>query len=71
MSSNLEWESVSNTPEYDDNWFTFKENANRYQNIIVDVKSVPISKIDGKITDIGWTVLPVFSPDTYVLSGTY
>lgn len=60
-----------NTPQYDDQWFTFKENANRYQNIIIDIKSVPISKTDGKITDVGWTILPVFSPDNYILSNIY
>lgn len=71
MSSNFDWDSVINTPQYDDAWFTFRENANRYQNIVIDVKSVPISKIDGKIVDVGWTVLPVFSPDNYVMSNIY
>ena len=71
MSSNYDWQSKINTPQFADEWFTFRENANKYQNIIIDVKSVPKSKVDGKITDLGWTVLPVFSPDGYIMSNTY
>ena len=71
MSSTFDWDSVANTPCYVDEWFKFKENSNRYQNIIIDVKSVPISKVDGKITDVGWSILPVFSPDGYVQSNIY
>jgi hypothetical protein len=44
---------------------------NRYLNIIIDVKTVPFKKFDSKITDLGWTILPVFSPDGYVMSNIY
>ncbi|CAD8204694.1 unnamed protein product [Paramecium pentaurelia] len=71
MCSNYDFDSKINTPEYDDAWFKFKENANRYQNIILDIKSVPFSKPDGAISDVGWTILPVFSPDNYVMSNCY
>lgn len=30
MCSNYDFESKINTPEFDDAWFKFKENANRY-----------------------------------------
>lgn len=71
MTSTFDWESVANSPQYSDDWFKFKENINRYQNVIVDVKAVPLSKIDGKIQDVGWSVLPVFSPDGYIQSNIY
>ena len=71
MCSNYDFDSKVNTPEFDDAWFKFKENANRYQNIILDIKSVPFSKPDGAISDVGWSILPVFSPDNYVMSNCY
>lgn len=71
MTSTYNWDSIGNSPQYADEWFKFKENINRYQNIIIDVKSVPITKIDGVISDVGWTVLPVFSPDGYIQSNIY
>jgi hypothetical protein len=35
------------------------------------VKSVPFKKLDSKIIDVGWTILPVFSFDGYVMSNIY
>ena len=71
MSSTYDWDSVVATPQLVDEWFKFKEGSNRYLNIIIDVKSVPFSKVDGVIKDVGWTVLPIFSGDGYVLSNIY
>lgn len=71
MTSTYNWDSIGNSPQYADEWFKYKENINRYQNVIIDVKSVPISKVDGVITDVGWTVLPIFSPDGYIQSNIY
>ena len=71
MTATYDWESVANSPQYEDEWFVFKENINPNQNILIEVKAVPFKKVDSKIIDVGWTVLPVFSKDGYVMSNIY
>jgi hypothetical protein len=39
--------------------------------ILVDLKSISFEKVEPEINDIGWTALPVFSPDGYVMSNIY
>ena len=39
--------------------------------IVVDIKSISFENIDPEFKDVGWTVVPLFTKDGYVLSGLY
>ena len=74
LNSNLDWESPINSPKYNEGFFTWKDQLfNKYLSIIIDVRSVYISgrrdKI--KIEPVGWTIVPVYTPNGYVKSGCY
>jgi len=43
----------------------------RYLHIIIDIKSINFDKVEPEITDIGWTVCPIFKADGYVISNIY
>lgn len=74
MNSNFDWESPLNSPKYNEGFFTWKDQIfNKNLSIIIDVRSVYLSgrgdKI--KIEPIGWTIVPVYTPNGYVKSGCY
>jgi hypothetical protein len=37
----------------------------------MDIKSVPFKNPNATVVDVGWTILPIFSTDGYVMSGIY
>ena len=40
--------------------------------MIVDIKSVSFDKNpEGTITPVGWTIVPIFSVNRFILSGIY
>lgn len=74
LNSNIDWESPLSSPKYNEGYFTWKDQIfNKNLSIIIDVRSVFLSgrgdKI--KITPVGWTIVPVFTPNGYVKSGCY
>ncbi|EGR29433.1 hypothetical protein IMG5_155830 [Ichthyophthirius multifiliis] len=71
LISTLKWSSAAQSPQFDDQWSTFNKEFNRYQCIIVDIKSITFKNINPQFTDVGWTIVPVFTPDGYVQSGTF
>ena len=55
-----------------DGFATFRDiKADRYMHAIVDIKAVSFPKVDVKLENIGWSIVPIFSPDGYVMSGIY
>ena len=39
--------------------------------MIIDIRTVSFDSMEPKISNIGWTIVPIFSPDGYILSGIY
>lgn len=39
----------------------------RYMSVVVDIKGI----VDGKTQNVGWTMVPLFSPDGYALSKAF
>lgn len=61
-----------NIPDYDDVLVQkFKWNSRRYHKIILDIKSLLLSKLNGAIFYVGWTLLLMFSLDNYLNSNSY
>eukprot|EP01016_Furgasonia_blochmanni_P046583 TRINITY_DN6736_c0_g1_i3.p1 TRINITY_DN6736_c0_g1~~TRINITY_DN6736_c0_g1_i3.p1 ORF type:complete len:384 (+),score=76.66 TRINITY_DN6736_c0_g1_i3:65-1153(+) len=72
MNSTLDWDSPISSLRFADGWFNFKDTKlNKNLVIIVDVRTISYAKIDPMMTQVGWTVVPVFSPNGYVMSGIY
>ena len=74
LNSNIDWDSPLNSPKYNEGFFTWRDqHFNKYLSIIIDVRSVFISgrKDKIKIQPVGWTIMPVFTPNGYVKSGCY
>ncbi|KAL4430115.1 hypothetical protein ABPG74_013562 [Tetrahymena malaccensis] len=63
--------SYAESPQFNSEFMYFRNQPfNRYLSVIVDVKAVQLSK-DKQTNTIGWTMVPLFSPDGYVLSGVF
>lgn len=39
--------------------------------MIIDIRTINFDNIEPRIVSVGWTILPVFSADGYILSGIY
>ncbi|KAL4441575.1 hypothetical protein ABPG74_021507 [Tetrahymena malaccensis] len=71
LSSVYVWESAAGSPQFNNNWATFNKEFNRYQVVVVDIKSISFKSVDPKFEDVGWTIVPLFSYDGYVNSGIF
>ncbi len=64
MNSIFDWNSPAISPQFTDEFATFKftveKSFNRFTFVIVDVKSVSLAKVDAEILDVGWTIIPLF-----------
>ena len=61
------------SPSWIEGWVNYKGiDFNRYLNMIVDIRSVSFDKNpEGVITPVGWTIVPIFSVNRFILSGIY
>jgi len=74
LNSNIDWDSPLASPKYNEGYFTWRDQIfDKYLSVIIDVRSVFISgrKDKIKIEPVGWTIMPVFTPNGYVKSGCY
>jgi len=65
--------SPLSSPQFLEGFVTFKDVAfEKNLVMIVDIKTVTFkNKTDPIFSNIAWTVVPLFSPDGYILSGIY
>jgi hypothetical protein len=60
------------SPQFLEGFATFKDiKFNRNLVVVIDIRSVSFPKLEPVFENIGWAILPVFSPDGYVMSGIY
>ena len=60
------------SPRFLEGFATFKDaKFDRNICIIIDIRTVSFAKLEPVIEDVGWTILPVFSPNGFVMSGIY
>jgi hypothetical protein len=72
FTTKIDWNSAMKTPQFLDGFGTFKNvEFDRNASIIIDVRSVHIVKNKPELRPVGWSVLPIFTPDGYVNSGMY
>ncbi len=72
LNSNFNWSSALRSPQYLEGFATFQDiKFSRHLHVLVDLKKVDFGQVDPVISDVGWTALPVFSPDGYVMSNIY
>lgn len=74
LNSNYDWESAVTTPMFLEGFVTFRDvKFEKNLTLLIDVRTVTFKK-KGTVPvfkTIGWSALPVFSPDGYVQSGIY
>ena len=72
FTTKVEWNSSIHTPQYLDGFHTYKNiSFDKNLHLIIDVRAVSFAKQRPEVQNIGWTILPIFSNDGYVRSGTY
>lgn len=72
LNSNMNWESPVTSPQFLEGWTTFRDVPfNRSLHMVIDIRTVNFDNIEPQIIPVGWTLLPIFSPDGYILSGIY
>lgn len=74
LNSNFNWESPYCSPQFLEGYVTFRDvKFDKNLTLIIDVRTVTFKKKGQMeiIKPIGWTALPIFSPDKYVMSGIY
>ena len=60
------------SPRFLEGFATFKDvKFHRNVCMIIDIRSVSFTKLEPTIEEVGWTILPVFSPNGFVMSGIY
>jgi hypothetical protein len=60
------------SPRFLEGFATFKDvKFHRNVCIIIDIRMVSFAKVEPLIEEVGWTILPVFSPNGFVMSGIY
>lgn len=60
------------SPRFLEGFATFKD-VKFHRNIcmIIDIRAISFAKLEPTIEEIGWTILPIFSPNGFVMSGIY
>ena len=73
LNSTIDWDSPVSSLKFLEGFVTYKDvKFDKNLCIIVDIKTIKFKNpTTSSIIDVGWTILPVFSPDGYVLSGIY
>jgi hypothetical protein len=72
FTTRIDWESAVKTQCYKDGFEVFRNIMfNRSLHMIVDVRSVSFARQTPEVTNVGWTILPIFSDDGFVESGIY
>lgn len=72
LNSVLDWDGPLNSPRFLDGYMTFKDILfSKNLHLIVDIRTVNLLKNPPQFTNIGWTIVPLFTPDGFVLSGVY
>ena len=72
LNSLLNWDGPVSSPQFLEGFFTFKDiKFDKNLHIIVDIKTVNLTKVPPLVTDVGWTIVPIFSPDGFIKSGVF
>jgi hypothetical protein len=72
FTTKVEWSSSIKTPQYLDGFHTYKNiTFDKNLHLLIDVRAVSFAKQKPEVQAVGWTILPIFSPDGYVRSGIY
>lgn len=72
LNSLLDWEGPLMSPRFLDDYVTFQNvKFDKNVHIIIDIRTVNLSKYPAQFTSIGWGLFPIFTPDGYVKSGIY
>mmetsp|Transcript_29187 Transcript_29187/g.26581 ORF Transcript_29187/g.26581 Transcript_29187/m.26581 type:complete len:342 (+) Transcript_29187:3055-4080(+) len=72
LNSLLDWDGPVLSPRFLDGFNTFKDiKFNKNTHIIVDIRTINLQKYPPKFEDVGWTIVPIFTPDGFVKSGIY
>ncbi len=74
LNSNYNWEdSAAQSPQFLEGFVTFRDiKFDKNLTLIIDVQTIAFKKKTVPVfKTIGWTVLPIFSPNGYVQSGIY
>lgn len=72
LASLLDWDGPLTSPRFLNGFYTFKGiEAKQNTHIIVDIRAINLSKKTPQITNVGWTIVPLFNADGYVMSGMY
>jgi len=72
MFNKIDWEGPLNSPRFVNGFQLFRGiHPSKNQHIIIDIKAINLSKKVPQITTLGWTILPLFTPDGYLMSGMY
>ena len=69
LVSTIDWESPVESPHFANDFIVYKEKHFRYTSVIVDIKSVNMN--NNICSDVGWTIVPIFSADGYAYSGCF
>jgi hypothetical protein len=68
----LDWEGPLNSPRFANGFQYFRGiQPSKNLHMIIDIKAINLSKKAPQTSTIGWTVLPLFTPDGYFMSGVY
>ena len=72
LNSKLDWNGPLNSPRFLDGYITFKNIPfSKNKHLIVDIRTVNLQKYPLEFSTIGWTIVPLFTSNGYVLSSVY
>ncbi len=72
LNSVLDWDGPLMSPRFLDGYMTFKDIPfNKNLHLIIDIRTLNLMKHPPLFSKVGWTIVPLFTPDGFVLSGVY
>jgi len=72
LNSVLDWDGPLLSPRFLDGYMTFKDIPfSKNMHLIVDIRTINLLKHPPQFSYVGWTIVPLFTPDGFVLSGVY
>ncbi len=72
LRSQADWEGPLTSPRFIDGYEQFTGiDLQINSHIIVDIKSINLSKKTPQVTTVGWTIVPLLNKSHYLLSGLY
>lgn len=72
LNSVLDWDGPLLSPKFLDGYMTFKDIVfSKNLHLIIDIRTVNLMKHPPQFSHVGWTIVPLFTPDGFVLSGIY